>query len=241
MKLLNDRIINEFSYLKDNGPRRTFHYFILRASEKLNEHYHNIVTSGRCDLDTFGIENADYKSYAPIDYGSFKSVMRCLKIDPGRDVFLDYGAGKGRAVVLAATYPFKRVIGVEFISSFANIARENTKKATTKIRCGQIEIVTADATQYVLHDDINFIHLFNPFTGQILSKVMNNIMESLTRSPRVLTLLYGYPFYFEMLRLEESRCLPDNWIRSHQDVPFPHWRRSHPDKNKYRIYRIYPN
>ena len=39
--------------------------------------------------------------------------------------FIDVGAGMGRAVLLAAELPFRRVVGVELNPTLARIARKN--------------------------------------------------------------------------------------------------------------------
>src|SRR5579875_4169673 len=42
-----------------------------------------------------------------------------------RTVFLDVGAGKGRAMLLASQYPFLRVEGIELNSELATVAKAN--------------------------------------------------------------------------------------------------------------------
>ena len=44
-----------------------------------------------------------------------------------KTAFLDIGAGKGRAMLLAAEYPFRRVIGVELHPALAAATRENVE------------------------------------------------------------------------------------------------------------------
>src|SRR5690349_10766861 len=52
--------------------------------------------------------------YEPIQLAVFRRIMAALAIDPHNYTFVDYGSGKGRALVLAAEYGFRRVVGVEY-------------------------------------------------------------------------------------------------------------------------------
>jgi len=44
--------------------------------------------------------------------------------------FVDLGSGKGRVLLMASHYPFKRIIGVEFIPELHQVAQENIRKYT---------------------------------------------------------------------------------------------------------------
>lgn len=48
-----------------------------------------------------------------------------LDIRGAAEVFLDYGSGKGRALIMAAQYPFRRILGVEFSPQLSLIASQN--------------------------------------------------------------------------------------------------------------------
>jgi SAM-dependent methyltransferase len=110
------------------------------------------------------------------------------------DVLLDLGSGVGRAVyVLARHHPFGRIIGVEIGAQFNAIAVENIRRAKKRLRCKEVEIVTADALDYEIPDDVNYIYMANPFTGELLDAVLQNIIASVKRRPRTLTILYVFP------------------------------------------------
>jgi predicted RNA methylase len=54
----------------------------------------------------------DSIDYMPIPYRHLARMLS--KVDMREDcVFLDYGSGMGRVATVAATYPIRRVIGVE--------------------------------------------------------------------------------------------------------------------------------
>ena len=104
-------------------------------------------------------------------YRAIHRVLRRVQIRPGEDVFLDYGSGMGRAVVVAATYPFRKVIGIELSPELNDVARDNIKRARAKLVCNDIELITMDARHYVVPPDATVVLLFNPFEGSLLTRV----------------------------------------------------------------------
>jgi SAM-dependent methyltransferase len=110
------------------------------------------------------------------------------------DVLLDLGSGVGRAVyVFARNYPFGRIIGLELAPQFNAIGEENIRRTRSKLRCTNVEFVTADASEYQIPDDVNYIYMNNPFTGELLDTVLENIVAALRRRPRALTIMYFFP------------------------------------------------
>src|SRR5262249_36015932 len=100
--------------------------------------------------------------------------------------------GMGRVVCLAATYPFRSVIGVELSASLCLIAKRNIDNVRLKLRCQEIKIVNVNAVDYTVPDEVSVMFFFNPFRGPVMEKVLANIMVSLRAKPRrVLILFYG--------------------------------------------------
>ncbi len=109
------------------------------------------------------------------------------------DVLLDYGSGKGRALLAAARFPFGRLIGVEMNDWECEIARSNARIAAPRLRCSQIEVINADASVWPVPDDVSYIYMFNPFWGETFRMAMERVLESLDRRPRPLTIIYANP------------------------------------------------
>jgi len=174
-------------------------------SERYNDWRLGIRTTGNILLADVGVAGWGPKArYEPTDYRSLRRALRQLDGRPAEDVFLDYGSGKGRAVVLTAMYPFRRVIGVELSEQLNGQARANVARARAKLACRDIELITADATAYHVPDDVTCIYMYNPFRGQALADVMGNIRQSLDRRPRKLTIIFKNaklnPAQFDWLR-----------------------------------------
>ena len=104
--------------------------------------------------------------YQPWPYAKFKRMMRALPdVDPARSTFIDFGSGKGRALVLAADHGFARVVGVEMFASLCDEARDNIESYRSKRgdNRSRIEVVCTDATRYALPDGDLFCYFYNPF------------------------------------------------------------------------------
>ena len=72
-------------------------------------------------------------------------------------------------------------------------------KARSKLTCQNIELVRADAGDYLPPNDTSVVYFFNPFGGDTLLKVITNLKDSLRASPRVVKILYYNPHLFEKL------------------------------------------
>ena len=78
--------------------------------------------------------------------------------------FLDLGSGKGRTLLEAARYGFKRVIGVEYSAQLNAIALQNIERYRSKVPADVVlESLCLDAAEYVFRNDETLIYLFNPF------------------------------------------------------------------------------
>jgi precorrin-6B methylase 2 len=130
--------------------------------------------------------------YAPSKWRVTQRVLKDLAVGE-EDVFVDFGSGKGRVVYHAARYPFKRVIGVEISPQLNRIAELNIERRRAKLNCRQIELITADMTEFNVPDTMTVAYMYIPVTGGLFRRVIENIVASLDRRPRSLRLIYVYP------------------------------------------------
>jgi SAM-dependent methyltransferase len=130
-------------------------------------------------------------AYQPVSPGfDLAGVLDGRVLDYDEFSFVDLGAGKGRALVLAATLPFKRIVGVEYSSTLASIARTNVQRVGGDER---IEVVHADAIEYELPDGHVVLFLNNPFDCDAMSQLIANVEASVASSPRRLVVVYYTP------------------------------------------------
>lgn len=108
-------------------------------------------------------------------------------------VFLDVGAGKGRAMLVASRWPFLRVEGVELNGDLARIAQHNIElwqKDASAEALAAITLHHADATTFELPKAPTLAFLFHPFELPILKRFLLHVERSLTSHPRPFDLAY---------------------------------------------------
>jgi SAM-dependent methyltransferase len=119
--------------------------------------------------------------------------------------FVDLGSGKGRCLLMAAPYGFKRIIGVEFMPEWDRIAQENIGKfasiaAAESRPAPPIETICMDARDFDFPLEPLVIYLFNPFPEPVLAAVLERLRESLQKQPRPMLLAYRFPEFEPLLR-----------------------------------------
>jgi len=121
----------------------------------------------------------------------FNSIKPML---PADGVLVDIGCGKGRVLLLASEFGFRKAVGVEFAHELCEIAEKNCaiykRKTATST---EFQVIEADAAKYVVNDDENVFFLCNPFDEIVMGKVLNNISASLRIQPRKTLILYCNP------------------------------------------------
>jgi SAM-dependent methyltransferase len=130
-------------------------------------------------------------------YGVAPSILRAL-IDHWREsvppypitsyTFLDIGAGKGRGLLVASEYRFRKVVGIELNPALAAIARQNVAQWNaahnadpTAQPIAPIEVLGQDALEFELPDAPTLLFLFHPFEEPVLRKLLRHIETQLGR------------------------------------------------------------
>ena len=116
-------------------------------------------------------------------------VRRALAVVPvaaaSAYTYVDLGSGKGRTLFVAAEWPFREVIGVEFSRVLHERACANVRSYHSRLRrCGAIRPVHADATDFAFPAGPLVLYLFNPFGAETMRRVFDRLAESLQRDPR---------------------------------------------------------
>lgn len=142
--------------------------------------------------------------YAAVPYRRFRQLLRMAQLAMSQDVFLDFGAGKGRILLAAANLGFRRVVGVEVSSELASIARRNVRGRAN------IEIVEADAAAFPIPTDAGVFFFYNPFFGTVLDRVLENIRLSVKDQPRRVSLLCVVPTVPSRFEWQMRQC---EWLR----------------------------
>ncbi len=157
----------------------------MTDNEKTWDKLLKIKTTGRDD------SNSDqYRyPYEPTPYGVLERLANSGYIRK-KDVVLDYGCGKGRVDFFLSYQTKARTIGIEYDERIFQSAIENQKNAVSKVKT---EFVLARAETYEVPEAVNRCYFFNPFSVELLRKVMSRIIKSYYENPREIFFMFYYP------------------------------------------------
>lgn len=170
-------------------PILAFRFVIRRALEIPSKGLPSIFHQPREDDDfdhKYGVETAKVVQIVSSDSPSLSHGVRyeaskegvirwCIEncgMPHSDTTFVDVGSGKGRVLIIAAMYSFKRIIGVEYSKELTTLCRDNLRKLGLTNRC---ETIVGDAAEFKFPDGNLFALFYNPFDSQILSRVLKNL------------------------------------------------------------------
>ena len=137
-----------------------------------------------------------HSPYQPTEPALFKEMMACLNIDFQEFTFIDIGSGKGRVLLMAADYPFRRILGIELLPGLHRVAQENLSvyKSASQ-QCFALEARCGDAREFVFPPEPTVLYLFNPLPEPGVVDVMASLDRSLSQYPRSVHLVYRNPLF----------------------------------------------
>ena len=154
---------------------------------------HETTWDNRLQIRTAGRDeaNADqyHHPYEPTPYCVLERLANSGLI-ADRDVVLDYGCGKGRVGFFLSRQTNTKTIGIEYDDRIYRQALENR---STVVSGAKADFVLTRAEAYAVSPEVSRCYFFNPFSVEILQKVMARILESYYENPRELFLFFYYP------------------------------------------------
>jgi SAM-dependent methyltransferase len=191
-----------------HAAKRLVPGFRQRAARRVEERVRTREETTREFDEAHGVETGGYvrpadlkmdaearrhaNAYEPILPHEFHAMMRAAGPVAAGRTFVDVGCGKGRALLLAAKYPFARIVGVELAEDLAQRARENAdafrRDAPTS---PEIRVVAGDATELEFPAGPLVVFLFNPFDEALMEKLVANLASSMERQARPVTVVYA--------------------------------------------------
>ncbi len=146
-----------------------------------------------------------HSPYQPTEPALFREMLASLmqsgpKFDCREFTFIDIGSGKGRALLMAADYPFRRIMGIELLPELHRVATENIRKYKSESQqCFAIECVAEDASEFVFPPEPTVLYLFNPLPESGLNTMLSNLERSLREHPRAIFVIYHNPLLEHVL------------------------------------------
>ena len=101
--------------------------YLLKIDTRIFDYKYNVNThkdSYLKDLKFDSINKKEAFDYETIAIFSIKKILNNIEIDK-KDIFVDFGCGKGRVLLIASQYKFNKIIGIEFSPELVDIARSN--------------------------------------------------------------------------------------------------------------------
>ena len=139
-----------------------------------------------CGRDETGADEYHHP-YEPTPYSVLERLAESGLIGKD-DAVLDYGCGKGRVGFFLSYRAKVKSIGIEYDERIYESAMENRKTAKA-----QANFVLTRAEEYEVPSEVSRCYFFNPFSVEILHKVMAGIIESWYAHPREVFLFFYYP------------------------------------------------
>ena len=187
---------------------------------------HGTNTSGYI-LGSYLLSDTRSGAYTVAYYGispsTLKQALTDLNIRYEEFTFVDIGCGKGRALLIAAMFPFRRLLGVDSSPELSAIARANL--ATQPGATERTTILTQDAATLVFPETPLVLFLYDPFLDQVLRRFLANLERQLRRSPRETYVLYAanpstetvarYPFLRQIYDIQIPMSAEDAAVDRH--------------------------
>jgi hypothetical protein len=145
--------------------------------------------------------------YQPSDPELFQHILQSLPVSSEGFTFIDLGSGKGRTLLMASDYPFRRIVGLELLPELNEIASRNIARyRSEQQKCFSIESHAGDARHFEFPGEALVLYLFNPFPEYVLRNVLQNLHESWKAAPREIYVIYHNLVHEEVFRAQ-------SWLR----------------------------
>jgi hypothetical protein len=191
-------------FYREHGARETAVLARKNAAElvrrylnrRFDRRYH-VDTAGTTQLAGLTCDGANKEHgvlYEPTPIRTLNCMFGMLPADVSGFTFVDFGSGKGRTMLYASEYNFRRIIGVEFARELHAVACRNIQTYRNRNqKCREISTVCMDAAEFVLPEGPCVLYFFHPFREVVMRRVLSNIEDSYRRNPRKIIVLYYHP------------------------------------------------
>ncbi|MEE4186070.1 MAG: class I SAM-dependent methyltransferase [Gammaproteobacteria bacterium] len=119
-----------------------------------------------------------------------RRIIAGLDIDPRQFTFVDYGSGKGRALFVAAEYPFREVVGVEISPALHAAASSNLTRYQGGADVSKIRLWCGNALDFPLPAGNLVLHMYHPVGPDVLRQLLATICAQAGDEPRRILIPY---------------------------------------------------
>jgi predicted RNA methylase len=139
----------------------------------------------------------DGNPYASLTSARIRELLVAAESGASETVLVDLGSGKGRVLLVAQEFPFKRIVGVEWSGELHAIAQTNVAIAAVsgQVPDARFELLQMDAAAYAFPTEPLVVFLFNPFGAATMAHVVANLELTLAAYPRRVIVIYANPLH----------------------------------------------
>lgn len=203
--------------------------------EQYYEKLLNIRSSGEQKIFK---QSLHYHRYEPTSYSALEVLTKQYEF-AAEDTVVDFGCGKGRFSFYLNYFFNTTVTGIEMNNFFYSEAIENKKSYfqmnKNNVRFNKkdnIDFINCYAEKYNINPSENKFYFFNPFSVQIFTKVVTNILTSTQEYERRVDIILYYP------SIDYTYFLDNNTSFSLiNEIKVPHLYDNDP-RHKFSIYRL---
>ena len=198
--------------LKDRGVNATIRAVTKRLDREIRifadkrfDRRFGVDTRGIMDKEHLDISAAQKRGalhYEPTPVPAIQYMLKLLHLDYSEYTFIDYGSGKGRVLLLASVYPYKKIIGIEHSPLLHRSAVANIRKwRNAEQKCSDIESLCMDARDFMLPWGPLVLFFFSPFSPEVAGELFHKLQISLDDKLRPVHIFYygGNPCFIEQL------------------------------------------
>jgi SAM-dependent methyltransferase len=178
-------------------------YYLRLALDANFDRKYGVRTSGWAFLEQLEIDSPNKSEgirYQPSSEMHLRRMFSCLPRSLNEFTFVDFGSGKGRALLAAADYAFKRIVGVEFSPALHAKSVDNIRKYSNPGRkCFDVCSVCMDAEDFAIPDGPCVFYFFDPFRGGVMKRVLANIAHAHRRSGSKMFIIFYAPMHCDFV------------------------------------------
>ena len=160
-----------------------------------------IPAKGHIPLDELTIDSPNRAfghDYHPVHRQSFNWAMTQITTELSDRLsdftFVDYGAGRGRALLLASLYPLRKIIGVEFAKELQDDAMMNIAQFPRSLmKCRDVECHLMDAVNIDIPAGKSIFFINDSFGPEVLETVLARMVAAYRANPRRFYLILVHP------------------------------------------------
>ena len=199
LKILFDLFKKIMNDINQKGLINAVKIYLLKIDTRIFDYKYNVKTHKDLNINNLKFNSINKKeafNYETIAIFSIKQILNNIDINKN-DIFIDFGCGKGRVLLIASQYKFKKIIGIEFSPELVDIARSNVSicKDYNSFNIDIIKIIEGDVLDYKYNNNETVFYLYNPFSNIILDRLCEDIVKSYISNPRRILLIYVNSIY----------------------------------------------